>query len=157
MKQDPNEDYHFVEVKNDMPQSFRILGSTNERRKFILDSKNSFFFEVEDSAGSTSIYIGLDPNTVGPDNYIWKADMNEETNLAKVAIKPTDINFHIDTWYYVYMKPDDIIDSFVTVRMSQARTFEFLPHNFDANFNFAHSSFNHEILFEKFQYESSHE
>ena len=77
MKQDLNELHHYVEVQNELPQSFRILGSTSERRKFILNNKNSFTFDVEDSVGSVNVYIGLDPQTVGKKNHVWMAEMDE--------------------------------------------------------------------------------
>jgi len=51
------------------------------------------------------MYIGLDPNTVGPDNYLWA--VKSEGGVATLAVKTTDSRFHMATYYYVMMQAND--------------------------------------------------
>jgi len=96
------------------------------------------------------VYVGLEPNSVGPSSFIWKANMDPSSKIARLDIKTPDINFHLDTWYYVYIQPGDIRDSFVTVTLAQQRNLEFIPHNFDQRYGLQHSSLNVDLLNEKF-------
>lgn len=96
------------------------------------------------------MYVGLDQDTVGPDNYIWHA--STQGNLASMSIKTTDQNFHIGVYYYVYLQASDNNDALLNLRLLQERSVEFVPNNHDSTYSLEHGSFNYDILFVKFQY-----
>jgi hypothetical protein len=62
----------FREIRTDNPVQVYIASSYFDRRKFLLSSMDNFAVEAFIANGQIDMYIGLDPATVGPDNYIWK-------------------------------------------------------------------------------------
>ena len=124
-------------------------------RKFILDSKDSFIIEATVASGSIDMYIGLDPDTVGPDNYLWKT--STVGNLAYLSVKTTDKNFHVGTYYYIYMKASQENDALINLYLKQERSVEFVPNNHDSTYGLDHGSFNDDTLFVKYQFQSSKE
>lgn len=59
-----------------------ILPTQSKTYTFILDSKDNFVIEATVASGDCDIYVGLDPDTVGPDNHLWSA--KTEGSLAYI-------------------------------------------------------------------------
>lgn len=66
---------------------------------------DNFILEATCVSGEVEMYIGLDPNTVGPDNHIW--GVKSQGGVATLSIKTTDMNFHMATYYYVMMQANE--------------------------------------------------
>lgn len=66
---------------------------------------DNFILEATVVTGEVTMYVGLDPNTVGPENYLWT--VKSEGGVAALSIKTTDDKFHMATWYYVKMFSND--------------------------------------------------
>ena len=52
-------------------QQIYILSSLDASRQFLLESMDNFILEATCVSGEVSMYVGLDPYTVGPDNHLW--------------------------------------------------------------------------------------
>jgi hypothetical protein len=66
---------------------------------------DNFILEATCVSGEVDMYVGLDPDTVGPDNYLWA--VNSNGGVATLLVKTTDTNFHMATYYYVTMLAND--------------------------------------------------
>jgi hypothetical protein len=73
--------------------------NTPDKRKFLLENMESFSIDTIVSTGSIDVYIGLDPATIGPGNYLWK--MSNSVGIKTISVKSTDKNFHMATNYYI--------------------------------------------------------
>ena len=62
---------------------------------------DNFVLEAILASGEVDMYVGLDSKTVGPNNYLW--NVKSVGGIASLQIKTTDANFHLATYYYVYM------------------------------------------------------
>lgn len=49
---------------------------------------DNFILEATVVTGEITMYVGLDPNSVGPDNHIWTS--KSVGSVASLAIKTTD-------------------------------------------------------------------
>ena len=67
----------------------------------MMESMDNFFLDVS-GTGKVEVYVGTDPDTVGPDSYDWKA--TSRGGIAQLAIATTDKKFHMATWYYIYLR-----------------------------------------------------
>lgn len=94
------------------------------------------------------MYVGLDPDTVGPDDYLWSA--TTEGSLATLQIKTTDKNFHSGTYYYIYLAASEENDSLLNLHLTQQRSVDFIPNNHDSTYTLDHGSFNDDLMFVKF-------
>lgn len=101
------------------------------------------------------MYIGLDPDTVGPDNYLWKVE--SEGGVATLQVKTTDAKFNMATYYYVMMQANNFDDTLLNLNLQQQRTVEFIPNNHDSTYTLTHAEFNKELLYEKYQFQSNQE
>lgn len=141
-----------AEVKVGSFSQIYILSTLNTIKKFILDSKDNFIIEAMVASGEVEMYVGLDSATVGPDNYLWRA--STIGSLASLSIKQTDKNFHTGTYYYVYLQASDDNDALLNLYLKQQRSVEFIPNDHDSTYKLEHGSFNDDMLFVKFQYQS---
>ena len=53
------------------PQEQFIRGREFRKARFSLDSMASWSLEAEINAGDVAVYVGLDPDTLNEENYIW--------------------------------------------------------------------------------------
>jgi hypothetical protein len=134
-------------------QQIYILQSLSAQRKFILDSMDNFILEATCVSGEVTMYVGLDPDTVGPGNYIWM--QASQGGAATLSIKTTDLNFHMATYYYVKLFANDFQDTLLNLNLYQQRSVEFIPNNHDSTYSLTHASFNEQLLYEKYQYTSA--
>jgi hypothetical protein len=107
--------------------------------KFILDHTNSFQLSAQIVSGDITMYVGLDPNTVGENNYIWKAE--SKNGLAYLPVMSTDDNFHMGTNYYVKIRASNRGDAFFTIQLNQERVVSFIPNNRDYSFEMVYPEF----------------
>jgi hypothetical protein len=108
---------------------------------------DNFILDVS-GTGAVEVYVGLDPDTVGPGSYTWKAV--SRGGLAQLAIATTDRNFHMGTWYYIYLRA--IEEALVTLELKQQRSVEFIPNNHDFTYQLTYRNAN--LLYQKFQFQS---
>jgi hypothetical protein len=62
---------------------------------------DNFILEATCVSGEVEMYVGLDPDTVSADNYVW--GVKSSGGVATLSVKTTDENFHMATYYYVMM------------------------------------------------------
>jgi hypothetical protein len=62
------------------------------------------------------MYVGLDPETL-PGDYLWSA--KTEGSLATLSIKTTDKNFHVGTYYYIYLAAGADNDALLNLHLKQ--------------------------------------
>ena len=125
-----------------------IYANLNDKKKFLLKSMDNFVLEATAVIGEVTMYVGLDQNTVGPDNYIWSK--KSEGGVASLSIKTTDNNFHIATWYYVSLYANDFEDTIMNLVLEQQTSVDFIPNNHDSTYSLTHADFNDQLLYEKF-------
>ena len=113
----------------------------------MLDNMDNFFLDVS-GTGRVEVYVGLDPDNVGPNSYTWKAI--SRGGIAQLAIATTDQNFHMATWYYIYLRA--IEEALVTLQLKQQRSVYFIPNNHDFTYRLTYR--NSELLNQKFQFQS---
>ena len=63
------------------------------------------------------MYIGLDPDSVGITDYLWKVESAD--GIAQLSIKTTDANFHLSTYYFVYIVPGPRKDAWFILSLNQ--------------------------------------
>ena len=119
--------------------------------KFMLDTMDNFILDVS-GVGVVEAYVGL-TSTVGPEEHLWTA--TSYGGIAQIAVKTTDMNFHIATWYYISLKARD--EAQMTLSLNQQRSVEFIPNNYDFTFQLKHSESNSELVYQKFQFNSVQE
>jgi hypothetical protein len=54
------------------------------------------------ATGDIEVYIGLNPDTVDKGGHIWSASSATGRDV-RISVKTTDADFHIATYYYVYI------------------------------------------------------
>lgn len=136
-------------------QQIYILSNLFQQRKFLLDSMDNFILEATCVSGAVDMFIGLDPDSLGPDNYLWK--VKSQGGVATLSIKTTDANFHMATYYYVTMQANSFQDTLLNLNLQQQRSVEFIPNNHDSTYSLTHGEFNDQILYEKYQFQSNAE
>ena len=62
---------------------------------------DNFNLQAYVANGQIEMYVGLDPASL-PNTFIWKAV--SVGGVASIAVKTTDVNFHIGAMYYNYIK-----------------------------------------------------
>jgi hypothetical protein len=62
---------------------------------------DNFVLEATCVSGEVTMYVGLDPNTVGPNNYLWT--VKSTGGVATLSVKTTDEKFHMATNYFVML------------------------------------------------------
>jgi len=67
--------------------------------------------------GGVDIYVGLNPGTIGPDDYIWKSSSGG--GIASLSIKTTDVNFNMGTFYYISVKAISATDALINLTLKQ--------------------------------------
>jgi hypothetical protein len=55
------------------------------------------------------------------------------------------------------MFANDFQDTLLNLNLQQQRSVDFIPNNHDSTYSLTHASFNDNLMYEKFQYESDHE
>lgn len=137
-KKDENDSGAFSEIRVDETSDLFINAGGAQRRKFLLASMENFVLEALVATGQLRVSVGLDPATVGQG--VPGADLWSAANVAgqagpsppvTVAVKTTDKNFHMATFYYVYLYCSDGIDAIVSLTLRQAKKPEFITHNHD--------------------------
>lgn len=142
------------------PTEVYIRGRQAAKRKFILDSMDNWSLEGEVSTGDVTVYIGLDPALLNDTisriaasraPYVWKASASAGS-AAKIAVRQTDGNFHLATYYYVYIQSNSDTNAIVKLTLKQDRTVAFVPTNNDFTYKLIHPVFNYETMAQKFTY-----
>jgi hypothetical protein len=94
------------------------------------------------------MYVGLDPATVGPNNYVWKGTQKSSL-VNSIQVKTTDSNFHYGTMYYVYIKATSASDAVISLVLTQQLSTSFLTNNHDSIFLQTSAYYNKAMLFLK--------
>jgi hypothetical protein len=138
-----NKGAEFARIKNGQAVQFTVAAGYAAKGKFMLDSMDHFFLDVS-GTGRVEVYVGLDPDTVGPNSYTWQA--KSRGGIAQLAIPTTDKDFHLATWYYIYLRA--VEEALVTLELKQQRSVEFIPNNHDFTYRLTYG--NAELLNQKF-------
>lgn len=101
---------------------------------------DNFILEATCVSGEVEMFVGLDSDTVGPDNYLWTS--KSEGGVATLSIKTTDENFHMATWYYVKLYANDFQDTLMNLNLQQSTSVDFIPNNHDSTYSLTHADFN---------------
>lgn len=142
------------------PAETYIRGRQAAKRKFILDSMDNWSLEGDVSTGDVTIYIGLDPAllndtisriAVSRAPYVWKASASAGSS-AKIKVRQTDGNFHLATFYYVYIESNSDTNAIVKLTLKQDRTVTFVPTNNDFTYSLISPVFNYETMAQKFTF-----
>jgi len=73
------------------------------KKKFLLDSMDSFVLEATVAAGQVEVYVGFDSVSVyEKENQLWSA--KSDKGIVSLKVQTTDKNFRMATWYYVLIK-----------------------------------------------------
>ena len=157
-QEDENVSGQFREVAPARPSQRFIAAGAAERLKFILNSMDNFSIDTRVVAGTIEILVGTDPVAISQpgENYFWKAS-SDGGRVATIHVKTTDKNFHLGTYYYIYIRgvADEV--SIIEFHLKQQKMVEFIPNNHDFTFRLKHPYFNFASLFQKFQYQSASE
>jgi hypothetical protein len=142
------------------PAEVYIRGKQAAKRKFILDSMDNWSLEGDVSTGDVTVYIGLDPQLLNETisrisasraPYVWKASASAGSS-AKINVRQTDGNFHLATFYYIYIQSNSDTNAIVKLTLKQDRTLAFVPTNNDFTYKLIHPAFNYETMAQKFTY-----
>lgn len=111
-----------------------------QRRKFVLDSTDNWYVSAVVATGDIEVYVGLNPDTVETGGHLWSgaATAGEE---VRVNVKQTDANFHMNTWYYVYITSTSNVDAIIKLKLHQERTVNFIGNNHDYTYSLRHPHF----------------
>lgn len=90
--------------------------------------------------GDVEIFIGLDPETVDQGGHIWSASTTQGRNL-RIGVKTTDRDFHLATYYFVYIRSISLTNAELTLKLEQERRVEFVGNNHDYVFSLKHPEY----------------
>jgi len=90
--------------------------------------------------GDVEIFIGLDPETVDKGGHIWSASTTQGRNL-RIGVKTTDRDFHLATYYFVYIRSISLTNAELTLKLEQERRVEFVGNNHDYVFSLKHPEY----------------
>lgn len=100
-----------------------INGYLDSKKKFILDSMENWSLEASLSQGQVTMYIGLDPQKLQllkdeekVENFLWKSVAVD--GVAKINVRETDPNFHLGTYYFVYIKSNSAENAIVRLTLT---------------------------------------
>jgi hypothetical protein len=127
------------------PTPLYVAASRPVNRKFILDSMDHWLLEAQVAMGAVDVYVGLDPAKVGPQDYIWKA--SSDGGVASLAIKTTDVSFHLATYYYISIYAVSGADALIKLSLKQHRSVAFIPNNHDYTFSLTQPSWDKALLY----------
>jgi len=153
---DENLSGQFREMRTGTPVRVYIASGYYDRRKFLLSSMDNFVLLAYIANGDVDMYVGLDPATVGPNSYVWKAT-KVSPGLRQITVKTTDANFHMGTMYYVYTQAISSSDAIVSIGLSQEKSVNYVTNNHDSLFTQTTAYYNEASLFQKQQYQSIQE
>ena len=54
-------------------------------------------------SGAIEVYVGLSSETVSEGGHLWKAS-GSPNHPVRIAKKTSDKDFHLATWYYIYIE-----------------------------------------------------
>ena len=114
-----------------------------------------WLLEAQVATGAVDVYVGLDPAKVGPQDYIWKA--SSDGGVASLAIKTTDVSFHLATFYYISIYAVSGADALINLSLKQHRSVAFIPNNHDYTFSLTQPSWDKALLYQKYQFQSVQE
>lgn len=71
--------------------------------KFVLDASDSWELSAVVASGDAEVFIGLNPDTVDKGGHIWSGS-TAAGRAIRIAVKTTDSNFHIGTYYFIHIR-----------------------------------------------------
>lgn len=100
----------------------------------MLESKDNWSLEMfSESSSAFDIYISLDPSTLGPNNHLWTT--SSINGFANLRVSSADENFHISTYYYVYILSNSGLDTIVSMTLRQQKKVRYIT-NFQSEEDF---------------------
>lgn len=103
------------------------------------------------ATGDIEIFVGLDPATVGEGGHLWSGSTVAGRDI-RIAVKTTDANFHLATYYYLFIKSTSSLDAVIKLTLTQERHVEFLGNNHDYIYALKHPIFEGWTMQQKFRY-----
>jgi len=143
------------QLVNGVPAQLYVAAGHPVKRRFILDSMDHWLLQAQVATGAVDVYVGLNSATVGPQDYLWKA--SSAGGVASLAIKTTDVRFHLATFYYVSVQAVSDADALINLSLKQQRSVAFIPNNHDYTFALTRTSHGGALLFQKYQFTSVQE
>lgn len=92
------------------------------------------------ATGDVEVFIGLNPDTVDKGGHIWRGSTSTGRDI-RIAVKTTDTNFHLATYYYVYIASTSSTDARIKLTLTQERTVNFIGNNHDYTYTLKHPIF----------------
>jgi hypothetical protein len=132
-----------------------LAAGFTEKLKFILDNTHSFVLSGRLATGGITMYVGLDADNLGPNNFQWKS--TSAGGLAYLAVRSTDVNFHHSAYFYVKLVASNSSDAWFTFTLQQPKSVKFIPNNQDYTFNINHPGLTAHQLYRKHQFQSESE
>jgi hypothetical protein len=143
------------QLVNGVPAQLYVAAGHPVKRRFMLDSMDHWLLQAQVATGAVDVYVGLNSATVGPQDYLWKA--SSAGGVASLAIKTTDVRFHLATFYYVSVQAVSDADALINLSLKQQRTVAFIPNNHDYTFALTRTARGGALLFQKYQFTSVQE
>jgi hypothetical protein len=111
-------------------------------RRFLLDSMDDWVLSAVVATGGAEIFVGFDPDTVDKGGHAWSGSTAAGRDI-RIAVKTTDSQFHLATYYYVYIKQTSSRDARIKLSLTQERSVDFLGNNHDYTYTLKHPVFSH--------------
>ena len=116
----------------------------------------SWSLEAEISAGDVVVYVGMDPDTLNEENYIWST-AGSAGETATLRVRQTDPSFHLGVTYFVYLQSTSAVNVILNLGLKQQRVTYYLGNNNDYTYTLKHPVFNYWTLRQKFTFQTTQE
>jgi len=146
----------FFDMTVNQDQKLTVRGNSWQRTKFVLDSMDNWVLRTVVATGDLQVFIGLNPDTVDKGGHVWSASTATGRDV-RISVKTTDADFHLATYYYVYLSSTSGQDAEIQLELIQDRTVNYLGSNFDYTFSYKHALFLEWTIKQKFQFTTNKE
>lgn len=146
----------YVNIDPGRQSTITVRGLSFQKRKFVLDSMDNWVLQAIVATGDVEVYIGLNPDTVDKGGHIWAGSTSTGRDI-RIAVKTTDVNFHLATYYYIYIVSTSSTDSRIKLTLSQERTVDFIGNNHDYTYTLKHPIFHDWTMMQKFFFDTVEE
>lgn len=106
------------------------------------------------ATGDVEVFIGLNPDTVDKGGHIWSGSTSTGRDI-RIAVRTTDTNFHLATYYYVYIASTSSTDARIKLTLTQERTVDFVGNNHDYTYTLKHPIFQDWTMQQKFHFKTA--
>lgn len=108
------------------------------------------------ATGDVEVYVGSNPDTVDKGGHIWASSTSTGRDI-RIAVKTTDVNFHLATYYYIYIVSTSSTDSRIKLTLTQERTVDFVGNNHDYTYTLTRPLFQDWTVRQKFFFKTVEE